>query len=194
MIVPSKINNLKDLKRFTKMISSINGDLTDKELNSVIYTSHVENLTGKENLNNFIKNVQKFLKRLKISKITFFRDENSNWLKYLSFDNEAEELNFAYKYLNDLINAKSFKGVFIMETSDLSEFLPHIISFTQFQGGLPNIYFASDDSNLLFHICKYCNLHIYFYENKVTKPNYFKSISPTEEFFPGLQDKRKLLL
>ncbi|MBS1492151.1 MAG: hypothetical protein JST55_01490 [Bacteroidetes bacterium] len=185
MVEKSKTNNLKQIEYFRRIISIINDDIIDDNLNTVVYTSHKKNLSSKENFNNFILNVQRFFDELNIKKITCFREENANWLKYLSYENVAEELNSAYKYLQKLINAKSFTGVFVMETSDLIQFLPHIISFTAFQGGLPSIYFGSDDSNLLFHVCKYSNLHVYYYGSKIIKPSYFEVTSPREEYWIG---------
>jgi len=187
MVKPLEKNNLKNFELFDKMISgiAINGETIDHELNSVIYTSHDYSLSKKENILKFTYNLQKFLSEKNILSLTFFMTKNENWLKYSHHDPVYKELADAYKFLKAGLNKNYFKGVFTSSFKDLKSFVPHLYSIRYYDPIVPHIYFASDNSDLLFHICSYCNLHIYFYGDSISCPDYFKTINLKEEKYFG---------
>jgi hypothetical protein len=167
MIKISDANVLIHENYFKKIIRLINNDPNNVNLKSKIYSIKENIKSYKKRKNELIKKTTSYFAGINADEIVFFLERKTNWLKYSSLNNEADELNETYNYLHKKFKLKKFNGVFLVGNKSLEEFILNIIPLIVYEASLPVVYFACNESDYLFSICRYLNLHVYSIKSEI---------------------------
>ncbi|WP_460569959.1 hypothetical protein [Flaviaesturariibacter terrae] len=97
------------------------------------------------------------LQLMSINEVLFFGDTSAPWLfRQGPFQDHVRA---ARMYLRKLGAAKNYTGGFVVESTELLSFLPHIFWLTRANAVSFDVNFIDRNETILCHPCKYFNLH-----------------------------------
>jgi hypothetical protein len=110
-----------------------------------------------ENLSDALENLNK---KLEWQSILFLLEYPTPWLWQA---NDFEPVKKAIDYLQNLGATNDFKGGFIANGQDLKNLIKQLFWLIRCNASLPDCYFSGLEKEFVGHICKYGNIHFYFY-------------------------------
>jgi hypothetical protein len=131
----------------------------------------------------------------KFGKLIILGDWNTPWLRQTNDYAPAKE---ALEYLSKSVDS-SFNGGFVLEGSEITEFIPHLFWLIRCNASMPSFKMTFGSCKTIFYLCKYGVIHIEFYaENEKTeilkflKVLNFKSVKICSDpvYFDGLEGRR----
>lgn len=117
-----------------------------------------------QNLSQFLEllpnTLSYLLQYLRCDSLSFILSYPTPWLFQ---KNDFEFVQQAYSYFKSIGVTGDFKGGFVINSDELTSFLPHLYWLTRSNAALPECYFSFKDTELIGHICQYGSIHFYFY-------------------------------
>ena len=131
----------------------------------------------------------------KFGHLAILGDWSTPWL---SQKNEYPPVKEAMQYLSTSVDS-SFNGGFVLEQTEITEFIPHLFWLIRCNASLPSFKMTFGSCKTIFYICKYGVVHMEFYDESESKQvlqlfNHlnFQSVDSCSDpvYFDGLESRR----
>lgn len=150
--------NIEDQQYYLDNRDEYNSDFVNKWIGSATLSS------SKKDSEEYLNDIGKSLTELSIDfgKLIILGDWNTPWLNQ---QNDYPPVAKAIEFLNQKMD-KNFNGGFILDSYEISEFIPHLFWLTRYNASLPEFMMTFENSKTVIGICKYGILHLEFYEEQ----------------------------
>lgn len=121
-------------------------------------------ISSEKDLNAYLNDIRESFLKLSFiyGKLIVLGDWNTPWLyQKNAYPQAAESLEFFKKNIDT-----DFNGGFVLDNKEILEFLPHLFWLIRCNASLPEFMISFEKSKTIFGICKYCVLHLEFYDSE----------------------------
>ncbi|QCK16704.1 hypothetical protein [Mangrovivirga cuniculi] len=171
------VKNAKLLEDFEKKADNINVKPLPKKFSFKVYDIPANSMD--ELVVQIGVITHKLSNSIKAGPVLFLSDFAIPWL---SQNNEFPPVKNAQEYLKKLGIDEKFSGGFLVNESDLMEFMSHLFWLIRCNAELPPCYFTFEKFNFITNLCQYGNFHFTFYceEERIELEKVFDQLGMNE--------------
>ncbi len=148
----------KDLRRFERRLDS-----TDHIDPNVSYQGRQILAIEKGDLNELSAAFCELLRMLDINELIFIPVYKDAWLRQ---KNSYPPVKKALKHIKDIVSDKTYNEGISASDKDIAELFLSVFWISRCNASMCEIYFSGVGSGIVFSICKYGDLHLYFYSSE----------------------------